>query len=82
MKKDNRPKCFVSEKVEIELPPEYENVLGELDFFYEDGIIQIKLDNWDYPNKAVNILLAGKIWVTLSLEQAKELQKELNKVLI
>lgn len=29
MKKDNRPKCFVSEKVEIELPPEYENVLGE-----------------------------------------------------
>ena len=62
--------------------PRYANVIGSLDLIKSDTYMVAKIDDWDYPGEAVLVLLAGKVWLTLSLEQAKNLQTELNKILI
>ena len=59
----------------------YQNVIGDLDLTTGDAFMEAKLDEWDYPGEAVNILIAGKEWITLSLEQTKNLQRELDNVL-
>lgn len=58
----------------------YQNVIGDLDLTAGDDYMEAKLDAWDYPGEAVNVLIAGKVWVTITLEQAKNLQRELNNV--
>lgn len=73
-----------SDNVELEEREEIlvdDIALGSFDLFYEDGGTQVRFENWDYGKEGVEILLAGTIWVTLSLKQAEALQKGLNELL-